>query len=323
MAGPGPEFAVYRFGNARPLARAWTDGGQDVTDLVREKDRRTVNPGRRLPYAGYGVPHTLTLDLGTVRTDGPLTLIWDGWTSFSTSSTHAEAARDGVRLQIPVLEAPDGKGGWTTIVEDVGVPAGKPKTIFTDLTGMLSPGTRTVRLRTNMLVYWDRIRVATEPMEALPISIDTLETLGAELAPFGYPMATTPDGSPPYGYDYDDVSHTVPWPPQPGMYTRFGPVESLLERADDRFVAMHHGEQISLTFEAPPEARGSWQTDYILLVDGYMKEIVQQDPILSRLEPLPFRDMPHYPYEAPVSYESDEGRRQYAEEFNTRPVGRR
>ncbi|NIQ55168.1 MAG: hypothetical protein GWN71_17845, partial [Gammaproteobacteria bacterium] len=56
------------------------------------------------------------------------------------------------------LDVPDGHGGWRTVREDLGFPAGKAKTILIDLEGVIAPdGPRRVRLGTNLEIYWDRI----------------------------------------------------------------------------------------------------------------------------------------------------------------------
>ena len=321
MSTAPPAFAIHRVTNARPIARAWDDAGHDVSELLREKDRRYVSPGRRLPYVGYGIPHTLTLDLGPLPQGRPVVLVWDGWTSFWNSTSIAEAAHDGVRMMPPRLEIPDGRGGWRTIIPDVGVPAGKPKTIFTDLTGTLPPGVHTVRLATNMLVFWDRVRVTTDPLDREPVEVAELPLREARLRPLGYPRPTTPDGSEPYAYDYQDLSHIPPWPTLSGRYTRYGPVLPLLEAVDDMFVVMNHGDEIALEFPEPPPAPEGWSRDYLIYLNGYMKETVLQDPLLSKLDPLPYRAMPGYPYQPPAAYPDGPEYRTYLRDYNTRVLG--
>jgi hypothetical protein len=48
--------------------------------------------------------------------------------------------------------------------ENQGFPAGRKKTMLLDLTGVFRPGTpRTVRLRTNLELFWDAIEWAAGP----------------------------------------------------------------------------------------------------------------------------------------------------------------
>ena len=57
----------------------------------------------------------------------------------------------------PYLQVKDKHGKWTTVIEDMGMPAGKPKTIAVDLTGKFLSDSREVRIVTNLCVYWDEI----------------------------------------------------------------------------------------------------------------------------------------------------------------------
>ena len=45
------------------------------------------------------------------------------------------------------------------MVDDMGFPAGGPRTMTADLTGKLPRGTQKIRLTTNLQVYWDSILV--------------------------------------------------------------------------------------------------------------------------------------------------------------------
>ena len=60
-------------------------------------------------------------------------------------------------LVLPYLQVKDAAGQWQTVIEDMGIPAGKPKTISVDLTGKFLSDSREVRIVTNLCVYWDEI----------------------------------------------------------------------------------------------------------------------------------------------------------------------
>lgn len=45
------------------------------------------------------------------------------------------------------------------VVEDMGFPAGLARTTIADLTGRLPPGTRRIRIATNLQIYWDQVLV--------------------------------------------------------------------------------------------------------------------------------------------------------------------
>ena len=60
-------------------------------------------------------------------------------------------------LTFPYLQVKDAAGNWKTVVEDMGIPSGKPKTMAVDLTGKFLSASREVRIVTNLCVYWDEI----------------------------------------------------------------------------------------------------------------------------------------------------------------------
>ncbi len=317
MVEPPPTFGIWRIRNARRIRSAKTDGGTDVTGLLESLDRRYVHPGRQLPYTGFGVPHTLELDLGTQPEGKPVILIMDGWTSFWNSTSIAEAARDGVEFIPMRIEAYAGDR-WCTILRDMGIPAGKPKTVVTDLTGILPSGSSKIRLVTNLLVFWDRARVSndgtfsgsTDGMERLPL-------LSSELRRLGYPRAVSPDGIEPYTYVYADRTQKPPWATLPGYFTRYGDVGQLLSVADNRYVVMNHGDEIALEFQAGNDPHPGVETDYFLFLFGYMKEMVARDSLLSQLEPLPFRGM-SYPNSGMSPVAMSDEYRLYRETYQTR-----
>src|SRR5205814_1012399 len=117
-------------------------------------------------------------------------------------------------------------------------PAGLARTIVVDLTGKVPPGSRRIRLVTNLQIYWDQVLVDNE--EKLPetstdakIHQTELPLMNASLAFRGYPQQI--DGETPgdLNYDYKQMSRTGPFIPQRGAYTHFGDVTPLLQRIDD------------------------------------------------------------------------------------------
>ena len=66
-----------------------------------------------------------------------------------------------MKLRPPALQVKDASGRWQTVIEDIGLPVGRPQTVVVDLTGKLPPGAREVRVVTNMRVYWDQVLVDT------------------------------------------------------------------------------------------------------------------------------------------------------------------
>ena len=67
--------------------------------------------------------------------------------------------RRAIQAISPYVEALDASGKWKRVIDDMGFPAGGPRTMTADLTGKLPVGTRKIRITTNLQIYWDSILV--------------------------------------------------------------------------------------------------------------------------------------------------------------------
>src|SRR5205085_12021909 len=101
--------------------------------------------------------HTLDLDFGNVAPDNRAALALNGWVDWADGSTFLGASQDGTGLIFPYLQVKDASGNWQTVIKDMGIPSGKPKTIVDDLIGKFLSRSREVRIVTNLCVYWDEI----------------------------------------------------------------------------------------------------------------------------------------------------------------------
>ena len=61
------------------------------------------------------------------------------------------------------------RGEWQTVIEEIGVPVGRPQTIVVDLTDRFLSASREVRIVTSMRVYWDQVEVATATVAATTV----------------------------------------------------------------------------------------------------------------------------------------------------------
>jgi hypothetical protein len=82
----------------------------------------------------------------------------------------------------------------------------------------------------------------------------------------------------------------------PGRYTREGDVATLLETADDLFVVSKPGDEIALSFEALPPPPPGRERTYLLLGDGFSKEMDINSASPDVVLPLPYHGMSRYPY---------------------------
>ncbi len=313
----------FRLFAARDLRtpRATDDTGRDWTASIARIDRSFTEGFARLPIRGYAKPHALTLDLSGIPTSHTLLLL-TAWTDYAFSSDNVAAHQRGLSLEPPVLEVLDAAGAWRTALADVGIPVGRPQTIVWDLAETPIGASRTLRLRTNMRIHWDRVALGAPAGVALESR--RVPRLRAELSERGFSAQVAPDGREPFGYDYDRVSPASPWKLLSGRYTRTGDVEELIAQSDDLFVVARPGDVVSLSFDArtlPPLPAG-WTRTLLLEGDGFSKEMDLHSASPDVADPLPFHGMTSYPY--PPEAASPALRRNAAVQarYNTRVVAR-
>ncbi len=320
---PPPEFKLYGVRERMYPVSARDDAGRDVLDRVSRLDKRYVDSIPRKARRGAAAMHTLTLDFGEAAPDNDAVLVLSGWTDWAEGSNYLGFSQeDETGLRPPRLEVRDEAGRWVTVFEDMGLPAGLPKTIVVDLRGKFLSASREVRIVTNMRIYWDEIFLSPGAREP-EVRLTGLRPADADLRFRGFArIQVDPEGIQPQQFFYDGPVPTAPWSQTPGMYTRYGEVTELLTSVDDRFVIMGAGDEIRLRFDAtqlPPLPEG-WKRTFILGVDGWEKD---QDPntiTSTSVEPLPFHAMSTYPYPETESYPDTPLHREYIEKYLTRPA---
>ena len=292
------EPQLYLTKPPRPVARATDDNGDDVTDLVRRIDGRYLNTFALGKYQGVAADHYVEVDLGDDAPQaGPVYLLATGWIHPTNSSINAAIEQgSSERPHGLVLEVPDGNGGWTVGRPALGFPAGKNKTIVIRLDGI--PGqegvVRRCRLRTNMEIYWDALEYA-EGLDASQVEQLHLQPETAELRRRGISRITRADASSPELPDYDKlVTRGQYWRDLIGWYTRYGDVRELLEKIDDRYVIMNAGDEIAMTFRAPPEPPPGWKRDFVWVSDGWEKDGDFNTRFSKTVLPLPYHGMRDY-----------------------------
>lgn len=317
---PFPEFRLFGVERRISPRAAFDDQGRDVRDLILRRDARYPDAFRR-DLSGRAELHSLTLDLGAVS-DSPALLL-HGWVDWADGSTFVAASQSkGHQLIAPYLQVKDAAGRWVTVIEDMGMPAGKPKTIAVDLAGRFRSASREVRIVTNMCVYWDEI-FAAENARSPETRLTEMLPARAGLRFRGFSaLRIDPERRQPERFDYGRVQPVSNWNPTPGLYTRYGEARELLAAVDDRFVIMGSGDELRLEFAAsalPPLAPG-WTRDFLIYVDGWAKDVDANTAFGGSVEPLPFHAMRAYPYGPGEHYPDDAVHNQYRREYNTRPA---
>jgi hypothetical protein len=316
-------FTLYSARLPQPPMAAHDDRGRNVLDRIRSIDRRYADGFALERVRGYAAEHTLTLTLPPPGPGGRRLLLLTGWTDYAFSGDNVAAHQAGLRLLPPSLEIKAADGTWKTVIEDIGMPVGRPQTVAVDLSAAVPAATNEVRIRTSMRIYWDQILVDSSDGRA-PVSVTRLDPVAANLRWRGFSAELASDGLEPYTYNYDRVSPDSPWKLLPGRYTREGDVRPLLLAADDMFVVSRPGDEIAIAFDATalaPLPEG-WTRTFLLYADGFSKEMNLHSSSPDTLLPLPFHGMTQYPYAAPEAYPSTPAHREYLERYNTRVVPR-
>lgn len=107
----------------------------------------------------------------------------------------------------------------------------------------------------------------------------------------------------------------------PGRYTREGDVTALLTAVDDRFVVARPGDEIALTFPAPPPPAAGWTQTFLLHADGFSKEMDVNSASPDVAAPLPFHGMRSYPADSQRRRLSA-ALRDHIDRYNTRVISR-
>ena len=341
---PYPEFKVVVSRNAQPPAGAWDEHGHNV--LPDLQAHRYFGDFALTQFLGFAQPHTLTLDLGKPYDGGPLWLLMHGEVEYFSANSMYAASQAGVEAIAPYVEALVGNeknanGQWKRVVDDMGFPAGGPRTMTADLTGKLPRGTQKIRITTNLQIYWDSILInrASQLFErrhpersrfsggAKDLAIGgsdfrstVVPLVKADLEFHGYPYKI--EGLPPgnVNYIYEKASATGPYTRPMGTYTRYGDVLPLLTSTDDTLAVFGSGDELRLDFDPstlPPLPPG-WVRDYFFAANGYEKDMDFYAAEGNYVAPLPFLSMGDYPYEPKRSFPLDNAHVNYLLEYNTR-----
>jgi hypothetical protein len=319
---PFPEYRLFGVDKRIYPARARDHQGRDVLSELARRDRAYPDRFAR-DFNGVAELHHLDLDFGKSAPDGRAVLILNGWVDWADSSSFlaASQAKPG-GLVMPYLQVKDAAGKWRTVVDDMGIPAGKPKTISVDLTGKFLSASREVRIVTSLCVYWDEIFLGENT--AAPRTVQTaLAVARADLHFRGFSEPVIhPERKQPESFLYGRVTPTSQWNPTSGMYTRYGDVQPLLNKIDDQMVIMGSGDELTLQFDAKqlPALPAGWSRDFLLFVDGWAKDGDANTAWSKTVEPLPFHGMSGYPYPAQERYPDGVEHRRYREQYNTRPA---
>ena len=321
---PFPELKIYQVKNKRYPVSVRDGNNHDLLTEIREKDHQYVTNFHKAGYQGLTEMHDLIIDLGKVDTGEDLMLFLNGWIFPTDASINVAIAQNpSLTVQPPRLEALNRLGNWETILENIGFPAGKDKTVVVDLSGKLpDPEKAVVRIRTNMEIYWDHIFYATDG-ELQNDRLISLEPEKADLHYRGFSATYRKGGRyGPFWFDYSRVTEQPKWRDLEGQYTKYGSVTDLVKQAESHYVVMNAGDEMSVGFDARelPDLTSGWKRDFILYSVGWVKDGDMNTAHGNSAGPYPFHGMTSYPYPSEERNQIPASYTRYFEKYNSREV---
>jgi hypothetical protein len=250
-------------------------------------------------------------------------LFLNGWIFPTDASINVAISQSGdLKVVRPYLQVINAKGEWETVIENLGFPMGKDKTVIADLSSKFLSGDHRIRIRTNMEIYWDYI-FFSENSSNNPVISSILKPVSADLHFRGFSHSYRKGGRyGPHWFDYADADKNKKWRDLSGNYTRYGDVLPLLAESDNEYVISNAGDETSISFETKglPELKKGWKRDFLIHSVGWVKDGDINTALGNAVMPLPFHGMKSYPPSENDIYPKDADHQKYLKEYNTRVV---
>jgi hypothetical protein len=174
-----------------------------------------------------------------------------------------------------------------------------------------------------MECYYDQAFIALcDDAAAKALRVSSLPVARAVIGYRGYTREVSPDGREPLTYDYDHVD-PAPLARFSGKLTRYGDVARLLRADDDLLCVGGPGDEVRMEFEAAslPSLPPGWTRSYVLRAYGYCKDADPFTAASDSVGPLPWREMPPFPFGKDRALKPSASFESYLREFQVRPGG--
>jgi hypothetical protein len=320
---PFPGMKISQLKDKRTPVSATDSRGNDVLSLIAEKDDRYISDFKPGKFQGITEMHDLILDPGKYSQNRKLLLLLNGWIFPTDASINVAISQSDSLIVIPpVIQVINKNGDWETVIENLGFPMGKNKTVVADLTGKYLSNDHRIRIRTNMEIYWDQI-FFSENDSSSPIISTLVKPVSADIHYRGFSRSFRKGGRyGPHWFDYSDPDTNRRWRDLSGNYTRYGDVLPLLTESDNKYIISNAGDETTVNFDAKelPGLKKGWKRDFLIHSVGWVKDGDINTALGSTVLPLPFHGMNSYPPSAKDSYPSDSELQKYNQEYNSRVV---
>jgi len=292
--GQGEIYTISK--NPDPPVSCVNSTGHDVLPLVLERDGITTT-GNEFHW------DTLELNLGDLSDAEEIKLLVAGTIIYSTGEEQGAWAgqfwdKPGEKLfPPPYMEVKDADGNWVPVPDNRQFPLldVTPDCFVVNLTGVFPTDDYSLRIHTFFNTRFDYIGVDTTSQQEV-----TIREVTPSYANLAQAFITNSTST--------------------GNFTRYGDVTELLQDADDEFVVMRQGDEISILFSADlPPVPENMERDYFLFASVWFK--VDGLPYIQyTVDPLPFHGMSCFPYPETESYPYDADHLSYLSEYNTRII---
>jgi hypothetical protein len=320
---PYPPLAILAVTEKIQPVSATDGSGNSLLELLLEKDDRYLPLPVKERYQGITSTSTLVIDPGQHTPTGNLSLFLNGWIFPTDASINLALSQgDNEQVMAPSLQVINRKGQWETVIENIGFPQGKNKTVIVPLEGVFLSDDHRIRICTNMEIHWDQVFFA-RPAGAIPVKVTRMDPSEADHHYRGFSRMYRKDhGNGPHWFDYSSVTTGPKWRDLQGFYTRYGDVRELLLAPDNKYIIANAGDETTICFNADDagDLPDGWSRDFLLYSVGWVKDGDMNTAEGNRVEPLPFHGMSSYPYEDPDSYPHSQELDSYHQMYNTREV---
>ncbi len=275
VAGPAPTGKPLFYRKILTPQKAVNDRQNDVTDTVLYRDLQAAPSG---PVDGRFIGRLTNEHVLTVTFPGPLDrnqgkpiILADGWVEYPYSQTNFAAWQAGADYRAPTVEILKPDGLWHKVLEQFGYPAGMPRQMTVPLP-QLPDGVNKIRISTNQEIYWDRLVIAFEET-CSEVQRHELKLAAARLETIGFPGRTDgPQRLPQYNFRKRQPVWDTRY--MEGYYTRFGPVDELVDTHDDAVAIFGPGESVHMEFEdTTVRLKPQWSRVYVIEALGWCKDM--------------------------------------------------
>jgi hypothetical protein len=320
---PFPGLKILKVKEKHIPVSAKDSYGNDMLSFISEKDDNYLSDFKSGKYQGITEMKNLVIDPGDFNPARGLFLFLNGWIFPTDASINVAISQsDNIKVTPPLIQVINKNGDWETVIDNLGFPMGKDKTVVADLSDKFLSKDHRIRIRTNMEIYWDQI-FFSENLPYAQVVKTVLDPVSADLHYRGFSKSYRKGGRyGPHWFDYSVVEKGQKWRDLSGNYTRYGDVLQLIEEPDNKYIISNAGDETTVEFNAAtlPQLAKGWRRDFLIRSVGWVKDGDLNTALGNTVLPLPFHGMKNYPPSESDIYPENPELQKYNREYNTRVV---